>query len=54
MMKLWKYWDTDTCPCCQSVPETTLHLLECPNEQLLSAFHIAVNSGQLDLGARPF
>lgn len=29
MMKLWKFWEHDKCPCCQEPGETTTHLIWC-------------------------
>jgi len=30
-MLWWKWWDSSCCPCCQSVDETTEHVLLCPH-----------------------
>lgn len=32
MMKLWKFWENDKCPCCQEENETTFHLIYCEDE----------------------
>ncbi len=31
MMYLWRKWDNALCPCCRHDPETTQHVLICPN-----------------------
>lgn len=35
MMKLWKFWEHNKCPCCQEENETTLHLIYCEDEGMI-------------------
>jgi hypothetical protein len=38
MMKLWRFWDTDNCPCCHAPRERSRHVNRCPSPVMRSAF----------------
>ena len=38
-MKEWKFWDSDTCPCCHGTVETTRHVSICPDERMAEVWN---------------
>ena len=47
MMKIWGFWQDNTCPCCHSDEEETVgHLLHCPAAWMQKAFNDGVQKIQ--------
>ena len=42
MMQLWGKWNNTLCPCCRHDPETTQHVLICPDPHMHLEYHSKV------------
>jgi hypothetical protein len=42
MMKHWKFWNHQKCPCCRHVKEDKAHLLTCPKQSCIDQWNTSV------------
>jgi hypothetical protein len=42
MMKHWKFWNHQKCPCCQHIKEDKAHLLTCPDQSCIDQWNTSV------------